>query len=142
MDRLPGFLIIFALGLLLTIVPIQGFRHNHALSVRSETAEPVRMERYTAHKWLFFTAYYDANIKFATKDGKQIEALASIPEDVLQKFQSQEPVTIEYLPEDPEITRFSGHRSDPLTMAILELLLGISFIVFGFMKMTNRYKNL
>jgi len=72
---------------------------------------------------------YHGDLVFHTKDGQEIIIQASqVPPVIQNSFQMSNSVDVQYLPEDPQIHRFSEWHQ---TTSFKELLLALTLMVLG-----------
>jgi hypothetical protein len=121
---------------LLLIGAVRGFAENRRFSDHAQKAlaEPIQQytETTTVKKKLFVkiseSKSYASKIYFTTADNRRIEVNKNLSEELLELFRDGEKVFIEYLPEDPTMTRFPGEGPRPFLSLLLALaVLGVAY---------------
>jgi hypothetical protein len=106
---------------------VRGFAENRRFSGHALKAVVEPIEQYTetttTKRKLFVkiseTKSYSSKIFFTTADNRRIGVNKNLSEELLERFRNGEKVFIQYLPEDPTLTRFPGEGPSPFWSLVL-----------------------
>ena len=117
MSKIFSLMICLAGALFLTFQGFADKAKDNAFDSRGEMAllEPVKqfdVIKHTTkkdHHTTRSSTSYRANIEFNTKNGRHIMVKRKMPKQIYNDLNNGKDVYIQYLPEDPQTTRFKGY---------------------------------
>lgn len=129
---------------LLAWTELDNYLVRRAIDSRGETATALSLSRVTLHlqNGLSGPSYYSATVHFYTTAGQLIFADRHVPDDAMAKFNTKQPVRLDYLPDNPKVFRFRDVSPPPINYSnwILIFIAMMFFAVVAGRWYQNRLK--